>query len=150
MSQADPTPAPAGPTPVIFDDAPVDPLYYLMLASVTTQEKELGIQGAVANVSNAWSEGALANVQAGDLYIEHYASLISGAATGAPLAAAQSAYQVAQTTVSTTNQDYSNVVQGGTTSLSSLTQVQSQNLQFCNIVQANMDSINSLITTWGS
>lgn len=127
--------------------ADVDPLLFLLMASVNTAQKELGIQAGVADVSNKWSQGALANVQVGDAILTSLAAAVT-AADSATLPKAQAAYQVAQTQISNNNQNYSNIVQGGTTAMTSLTQVQAQVLQFCQIIQANMDAINNLISSW--
>lgn len=131
-----------------FNDQ-ADPVMLLLQNATTTQTLELGIQGGVSNVLQSWSDGATDSIDAGNNLLSADAAAMQGL-TGDALTQANAQYQEDQTRVSNINNQYSNVMQGGGTALTSLTDVESQNLQFCAITAENQDNTNNLIMSWGN
>lgn len=127
-----------------------DPALLLLRNATKTQNMETEIQAAVGVVLEDWSNGATANTNAGDTYLTTLAAAVTAATTTNAISQANAAYSCAQTKVSNINNQYSNVMQGGGTELTDLTDVKSQNLQFCSVTTEFQDALNQLIQTWAS
>jgi hypothetical protein len=126
-----------------------DPALLLLLNSTGTQQAEMGIQGAVGNVVQDWSNGATNNISAGDAALSTIVAGMSGL-TGSDLQKANTHYQNIQTQVSNNNNLFSNVMQGGGTILTNLTDVESQNLQFCSVASDIIGNVSNMLMGWGS
>jgi len=126
-----------------------DPAMLLLQYATKTQDLEIGIQSGVGMVLQAWSEGATAATDAGDNALMAQSSSMAGM-TGNQLTQANAKYTAMQAAVSNLNNQYSNVMQGGGTELTNLTEVESQNLQLCSIAVDSQNNRNNLIMAWGS
>lgn len=126
-----------------------DPALLLLMNSTGTQQAEMGIQGAVGDVVQDWSDGATSNISAGDSALSTIVSGMSGL-TGSALQKANTNYQNVQTQVSNNNNLYSNVMQGGGTVLTNMTDVESQNLQFCSVASDLIGNVSNMLMGWGS
>jgi len=145
-------------------NAQQDPMLLLLMNSTLTQNLELQIQGGVSQVLQSWSEGASDSISAGDNDLTNIAKSMSeaGAPTGSggqgltgtdlsnALMTMNAAYNTAQTKYSNLNNQYSNVMQGGGTIVTDLTQVEQQALQLCQVTIDWQNNTNQLITQWSS
>jgi len=147
-------------------NAQQDPMLLLLMNSTLTQNLELQIQGGVSQVLQSWSEGASDSISAGDNDLTNIAKSMSEAGaptgngsggqglTGTDLSNAlmtmNAAYNTAQTKYSNLNNQYSNVMQGGGTIVTDLTQVEQQALQLCQVTIDWQNNTNQLITQWSS
>jgi hypothetical protein len=140
--------APPVPTQIDFDKFQ-DPLFFLLKAAVTTQEKELDLQGAVAKLEEKLAEAAASIVQVNNTALEAQVARIQ-ADTGNTnqMTADNAQYQLMQTKASSQNQNYNNIVNQGNTMLTTLSQTEAQVLQFCKTAQDNQSNLNQLINQW--
>lgn len=130
-------------------DTQKDPMLLLLQNSTLTQNLELQIQGGVSEVLQSWSEGAANSISAGDADLAAIAASMNGV-TGDALTTLNANYNTAQTKYSNLNNQFSNVMQGGGTTVTDLTQVQQQALQLCQVTIDFQNNTNQLITGWGS
>jgi len=147
----------AGSNPNGIDfDTQKDPMLLLLMNSALTQNLELQIQGGVSQVLQSWSEGASDSISAGDQDLTNIANsmeAITKSETGTQesndLMTLNAKYNTAQTRYSNLNNQYSNVMQGGSTIVTDLTQVEQQALQLCQVTIDWQNGTNQLITQWG-
>ena len=130
-----------------------DPMLLLLQNSILTQNEELQIQGGASQVLQGWSEGASDCISAGDAELEKIASEMAactGSGSASEITLLNSQYNVQQTLYSNLNNQYSNVMQGGGTIVTDLTQVEQQALQLCQVTIDFQNNTNQLITQWSS
>ena len=127
-------------------DAQLDPIMLLLKNVIITDNGENSLQGQVANVLQGWSQGATDNINAGDVQLSAYANAVQHATTAqGGMTIAQAKYSKVQTETSLVNNQCSQLMQGGSTSLTNLTDDQSQILQLASGVVENMQFITGLI-----
>lgn len=128
-----------------------DPMFLLLENSTTTQEEELQIQGSASVVLSDWSNGAATAMQNSDTILSNMAALINTKGIqSTTVTQYQADYSTLQTQVSNLNNQYSNVMQGGGTIVSNLTQVEQQSLQLCQVTIDFQNNLNQLISQWAN
>jgi hypothetical protein len=105
------------------------------------------IESQVANVEQGWAVGASGQTQYLDTTLNDAVTAMQGV-TGSALQQKQAAFQALQTSVSKTQQNYGNVVQGGTTTLNSTQQAQQQFNSLANTPIQQKGFVNNLILAW--
>lgn len=135
---------------VDFDNQ-VDPMFLLLENSTTTQEKELQIQGSASNVLEDWSNGAATAMDYGNQILQNMAGKMNESGiTPTTVSQYQADYNTLQTQVSNLNNQYSNIMQGGGTIVSNLSQVEQQSLQLCQVTIDFQNNMNQLISQWAN
>jgi len=129
-----------------------DPMLLLLRNSTETQYEELQIQGGASTVLQDWSEGAAGSISASDEALEAIAAEMTGQPTTSAgqeeLTKLNALYNVMQTKYSNLNNQYSNIMQGGSTIVTDLTQTEQQALQLCQVTVDFQNNTNQLITSW--
>lgn len=124
-----------------------DPSELLINSLVEQNNLLIGIQSGSSQVETLWAQGADSNVTAGDNYLNMLSSQMQNL-SGDALSKAQGQFQAAQTEVSNADQNYNNVVQGGSSVMNALTQVEAQAIQLGGTAKQNKDNINTLLVGW--
>ena len=141
--------AAAGTTGNINDflNSQEDPSEFAINALTKGSNDLVLIESQVANVEQGWAVGASGQTQWLDTKLNDAVTAMSGL-TGSDLQKAQTGFQALQTSVSNTEQNYGNVVQGGTTALNSTQQAQQQFNSLANTPIQQKGFVNNLILAW--
>jgi len=125
----------------------VDPSQYAVDVFTEGSNSLVMMESQVANVEQGWASGASAQTNVLDAQLTTLVSQMASA-TGTDLQKQQANFQVQQTFVSNTEQNYGNVVQGATPILNGVQTAQTQLNQLSNTPIQQKGFVNNLITSW--
>jgi len=136
-------------------NAQADPMLHLLQNATLTQSYLLMIQTGASLDLQAWSQGATSSIDAGDNNLSSLATSMAGLTTANcpggsdnlsnDLMQMNALYNTMQTKYSNLNNQFSNVMQGGGTIVTDLTQVEQQALQLAQVTVDFMNALNQLI-----
>jgi len=124
-----------------------DPSQFAVTALTEGSNSLVMMEAEVANVEQGWANGASGQTKYLDDQLNAAVSSMSGL-SGTDLQKAQSKFQALQTSVSNTEQNYGNVVQGGTTTLNATQTAQQQFNSLANTPIQQKGYVNNLIMAW--
>jgi hypothetical protein len=126
-----------------------DPSQFAVTALTEGSNSLVMMEAEVANVEQGWANGASGQTKYLDDQLNAAVSAMSApGVSGTDLQKAQAKFQALQTSVSNSEQNYGNVVQGGTTTLNATQTAQQQFNSLANTPIQQKGYVNNLIMAW--
>ncbi len=125
-----------------------DPVMLLMEVSIDTQQNEIGMQASFSSLLGLQSSASMHSMSQAQGIANNLAAKMEKDTTQSAMANDNALYNTMMTQISDLQNKYSNIMQGGATIITNLTQVQTQSLQLCQVVIDFQNSISQLITVW--